>query len=577
MFLPFDLLTCDLQTWDFSICGLADLRLEAARNTDYICRYFHSRPQGSLVMSQTFVFEELDEATRDYLTRVRATKGEGAPGVFAPTGNIMAGCGCILGPIIIALTLALTLTDWIDLIYKDPVKVAFLQTAGLLVGGWLVFAGFRSMGTPKGVRNAGNWVYLDPLYLYEAYREQVKVTPVDDAVEANFTHNYNNGAYQNSVVRIQMENGQTLTISVNNEQRAEQMVVFVNYLAWARGPEGGDRAGLAPAALGGLARYVVENDVEPKDADNNINLNLVELDVDEVPEEPRREGRAAPNILPYIAMLGGAVGIFFVMGYVVNPPIRDEALFDLVITEQCQPWFLQMYLLDARNTKHRTAVQQRLAREYDEAIGKLQQNNNPGNQKLRDGMIQILRSLREVDRPTVSLRVTEVGGRAGAESRVKQLKEDLVGKLEGQKADPDSSEPDYFIARGGIYGELANLMPAITQIKGQPLVRPQTARGVQLIEFAEMPEDAEHAHFEIQYEFSPTNNGDTFWISGTVEVRTKLTDPPVVTYKSDLLGPYRENQFDQAVTRLKDEILAGLVGKGNMAMPGGFPPPPNFP
>ena len=56
------------------------------------------------------------------------------------------------------------------LIYKDPVRIAFLQTAGLLVGGWLLFAGFRGgKGTNK---IAGSWVYVDPLHLYEAYREQ---------------------------------------------------------------------------------------------------------------------------------------------------------------------------------------------------------------------------------------------------------------------------------------------------------------------------------------------------------------------------------------------------------------------
>src|SRR5215210_2955474 len=108
-------------------------------------------------------------------------------------------------------------------------------------------------------------------------------------------------------------------VTLVNEARAEQMVVYLNYLAWARGPDGGERATLAPAVLGGLAKYVAKNDHEPLDAESNINLNLIELDINEVPEEPTREGRAMPAFLPYLVMLGFAVLCFVVMAFVVNP------------------------------------------------------------------------------------------------------------------------------------------------------------------------------------------------------------------------------------------------------------------
>ena len=48
-------------------------------------------------MSQTFVFEELDHATRDYLLAVRDSQGEGAPGIFAPVTSLMAAGGCVCG------------------------------------------------------------------------------------------------------------------------------------------------------------------------------------------------------------------------------------------------------------------------------------------------------------------------------------------------------------------------------------------------------------------------------------------------------------------------------------------------
>ena len=114
-------------------------------------------------MSTTFKFEELDGTTHDYLVAVRDSGGLGSPGVFASTKDTLPGCGCIAGPIVVVVTLLATLTTWAGIIYDDPVGVALLQTAGLLVGGWLIAAGFRGgKGTDKV---AGTWVFVDPLFL----------------------------------------------------------------------------------------------------------------------------------------------------------------------------------------------------------------------------------------------------------------------------------------------------------------------------------------------------------------------------------------------------------------------------
>ena len=94
-------------------------------------------------MPQTFLFEELDDATRDYLTAVRAAEGSATPGIFAATSSALAGCGCVGGPIIIIATLCLTLTNWINVIYDDPVRVALLQRATHMVSKGLVGTGQR--------------------------------------------------------------------------------------------------------------------------------------------------------------------------------------------------------------------------------------------------------------------------------------------------------------------------------------------------------------------------------------------------------------------------------------------------
>ena len=205
-------------------------------------------------------------------------------------------------------------------------------------------------------------------------------------------------------------------MTITSEARAEQMVVYLNYLAWARGPDGGDRANLAPATLGGLAKYVAKNDHEPLDTENNINLNLIELDITQVPEEPTREGRAMPSVLPYIFLLLYATACFFIMAFIVNPPLRDDAIFEAVMKEpSVEPRFLRAYLIDPRNTKHRDEVTKKLSGFYNQPIAHVRQNGK--DVELREGMAKLLESLRTADQPVVSVRVTEVYTPAGQEGK----------------------------------------------------------------------------------------------------------------------------------------------------------------
>jgi hypothetical protein len=510
-------------------------------------------------MTQTFIFEELDEATREYLLAVRDSAGEGAPGVFAPTTSTMPGCGCIAGPIILVVTALMTLTTWINLIYDDPVKLAFLQTAGFLIGGWLLFAGIRTWTNQRSKSVAGNWVYVDPLHLYEAYHEQVAVTRLDDVIKGTYRHNTNDSSYQNSIVKIIRGNNPSITVKLKDPQRAEQMVSFLNYLAWARGPEGGDRAKLPPLSLGALASSVALHDAEPRDHEGNLDLNRVRLDIRTLPEEPKREGRAAPHILPYIVLLIAGVGIFFLMAQVINPVVRDEAIYQAVIKEPCEPWYLRLYLLDERNTAHREEVLRRLSREYDEVVAKLQ--NRPGDPNLRQGMINLLNSLKIAEQPVVSLKVTELSGPPGGQERVEKLRDGLVGTIQEHKSNPTATTFEYLTASGGILGELALLMPAVQPPPGVTFEKPRTARGLQLIEFAQMPEDAPHAHLEVAYQLmpDPTATGSLL-LSVVVEIRTSPDGDPVARYQ-EATRRINRNAVDAELTQLQDHLLEGLVGR----------------
>ena len=68
---------------------------------------------------------------------------------------------------------------------------ALLQTAGLLARRVVTRCRFSRQRRKEDRRVRG--CTRIRFILYEAFREQVTVTPIDEVVDANYTHNYNNG------------------------------------------------------------------------------------------------------------------------------------------------------------------------------------------------------------------------------------------------------------------------------------------------------------------------------------------------------------------------------------------------
>jgi hypothetical protein len=502
-------------------------------------------------MSTTFNFEELDDATREYLVAVRDGEGSRSPGVFVSTSDALPGCGLLAGPLVVIGTLLATLTSWIDVVYDDPIRVAMLQTAGLVAGGWLFLAWFRLGKSPNWY--AGAWAYVDPLHLYEAYRETITITPLDDVVEAHFTHNYNNGNYQNSVVRISMGNNRVTTVTLSNEARAEQMVVYLNYVAWAQGPES-KHGNLSAAKLGGVARYVARNDHEPLDAQGELSFDMIELDITNVPEEPQREGRSVPPVVPYLVMVLAAAVLFVFFAFVVNPPMRDDAIFDLVTREttppSVEPRFLRAYLVDPRNTMHRDEVYQLLARFYKDPIDHVRQKGT--DRDLRAGMAKILESVSRAEQPVVSVRVTEQNTPVGKEStrtnRESDLRTQFVSKLNDELSKP-------------LWGQ------AIKPPPGEEFTEQPPPIGQQLLAFVEAPADAKGAHFDITYIIDPAEFGQ-FRLAVQVDLRTSVEENPVATSRFDVPTPFDAAALAGEVIKLKEELVLRLVGITNNPGPG---------
>lgn len=488
----------------------------------------------------TFLLEELDDATRSYLIEVRDRQGSGMPGVFSPVAHPW-GCGCGCGSIIIGLTLVLTLTTMMGVIYNDPDRVALLQTAGLLVGGWLVFSWYRGRGKRGDRATAGNWVYVDPLHLYQARAEQVLITPIADVAGATCNHiEDNNGKYQKSSVTLSWPGGSKYTLFVSDQVRAEQLITFINYVAWARGPEGGTRASLPPGDLGALGSAVARTEQEPHDADGNPAPSLTGVDVRTVPDAPHREKRSVPRVLPYIVLILAGAACFMLMRE-INIPLRDNATYDAVVEIPQEPFKLRIYLLDQRNTRHRAEVYTLLERFYTrKAIGWVRANGQ--DPELREGMAQVLDSLKRADLEVVSIRVKEVKSPAGAEGGAAR-REEAIRQGIGDKS----------------RAALSAIEPKVTYPPNLKPPDPQHPVGEQLIAFVAMPEGAPAPHFDIAYRFEPAANGQ-YDLYCTVTVRTDVAANPVAS-KDLLIGRYPAGVVDiDAVNTLILRVVRDLIG-----------------
>lgn len=512
-------------------------------------------------MAITCLFSELDRDTREYLLEVRDRKGKRMPGMFAEVSNPWVGIGCICGPILVVVTLLFTLTDWIDIVYDEPNRVAFLQTAGIVLGGWMLVAAVRSRLAAKSAAAAGHWVYADALHLYEAKGDQITFSPMHEMTQVNHTHKYNNDTYQNTEITVKFGKKVKRIFSIANEPKADKFVAFLNYLAFVYGPDGEGRDELPPEALGALARHVAKSDDEPLDEHGKPDLSRIADDYDvNVPQEPERARRAPPNVLPYVGIFVAAVLCYFAMR-LVNVPIRDNAIYSAVSQNPIEPRYLRAYLIDSRNTRHRQSVADLLATFYDPVVSNLR--SQPVKTDLKSGFADLMHSVRAADQAVVSIRVAEVKspvGASGSESRVKTLRDEFAKR---------------------IANALTPMSRAIVIPADVIIVPPPPPAGEQLLAFVEAPSEAPAAHFDIKYWFQPDENG-AYQVVCRMEIRVNIEDRPVATSEFSLPVAYTAGQADAAVTALLTKIVVEMTGTqpgnpqfgGLMPNPGVFIPPP---
>src|SRR5215213_6135785 len=168
-------------------------------------------------MSEKYQLEELDGETREYLLYARDKKGKGVPGVYAEKSNYLPVIGVAVGFAVMVTTLFLTFPPT-----NHPVREALLQTAGFLLGGWMVVAALRVWAGSKSGSYAGTFVYADAESLYEANGGTVEVTDLYELRDAKAVANFNDGKYQNTDITLKVGKKRK-TFQVNDEERARRM------------------------------------------------------------------------------------------------------------------------------------------------------------------------------------------------------------------------------------------------------------------------------------------------------------------------------------------------------------------
>ena len=342
-------------------------------------------------MLLTYDYSQLDPATKAYLRDVRAMKGHGAPGMFFGVGSSRPIWAMLFGVFVLGFFLWIASTST-----KAPWAVAALQTSAILMGGWLILYAFRRW--LANTENFAGWFfYFDPVHAYIGEGESIRIAalPADTEITPN-------GA--TAVQFMTQHDG--FSVALPTRSAATSVADYYASVDWVTGRQEGPWVGIPLVEVGGVAKYLTEEDAEPP------SMQDCGLRLDSLPEEVTSVRKPKSGIFGYLAVIGiGAV--LFGLFSAVNPDLQDDRNFENAKEKAAHPedadhkgaQGFRDYLLNPRNTKHRVDATSLLAALYDEPIGKVKLSAT--DPTLRDGMVALLESLRGPDSPAVSIEVTD--------------------------------------------------------------------------------------------------------------------------------------------------------------------------
>lgn len=379
---------------------------------------------------KSFQYEQLDADTKAYLRFVRDGRGRGSPGVFIPFKSSKPIWAIIVGPLVFLLFLGIGYTST-----KAGWAVAMLQTAGVMLGGWLIVFAIRRW-TVNPDKFAGHFVYFDPDHAFYGLGEEIQVAKLGREPDVE--------PRGENLVRFDTSSG-AFVVPVPSRVLGQYVTDYYDAVKWVRNRTDGPWAGANSAEAGGVARFLVEEDREP------TTLADTGLEVDDIPSELTTARGPSSGLVRYLILLGIGAGVFALFAF-TNPAVLDDMAFDrakeAVAEEKARnanpaeksinkgftgAFAVRDYLLNDKHTRHRKEAEELLSGLYTEPINRLRSGLAALPQKDRDvrnELVELLEILRKEPTPAVSFRIsletvdgdgqkkrTEIAGERGKQVR----------------------------------------------------------------------------------------------------------------------------------------------------------------
>lgn len=365
---------------------------------------------------KTYQYEQLDPDTKAYLRAVRDGQGRGAPGVYFAFRSHRATWAIILGPFLLLLLLGMGYTST-----KAGWAVAMLQTAGVLLGGWLIAFAIRRW-TANPDKFAGHFAYFDPEHAFYGMGEEIQVADLGRAPDVD--------PRGENLIRFNTDRG-AFTVPAPNRLQAQYVADFYEAVKWVRSRDSGPWVGLSAAEAGAVARFLVEEDREPN------SLADTGLAIPDIPDRVSTVRGPSFGLVRYLVLLGVGAGAFAFFAS-SNPSVLDDMAYErateAVAEEKAKnanpaekainrgftgAYAVRDYLLNDKHIRHRKEAEELLSGLYAGPIDQLGRSGN-ADPALRVEVIRLLEILRTVQTPAVSFRVS-VGGAELTGDRGKQV------------------------------------------------------------------------------------------------------------------------------------------------------------
>lgn len=281
--------------------------------------------------SNTFIFEELDQQSKDYLLAIGKNKGIGFPGVYVGKSNSW-WCFLVAGFVFLGFIPVVNFADT----FAEPKAQAMLQTALFLVGGWFVILSFRRKGFFSSASNLCSFIFVDGKYYWNWNHYSVDVVNIENIKSFVYLFNEQFKTYDFKVdcsYRV-------INISVLNEELANKLY--------------------------SLFFYKTKQEKNFDDSGDGFLLDetFKNLLIDGIPD-PFKVRNEKVRILNYgfsILFLGFVFFLFFKIDIV----LRDDQIWESIqsIKTDEKVYWLRIYLRDPRNIRHRNEAFTELGDKY---------------------------------------------------------------------------------------------------------------------------------------------------------------------------------------------------------------------